>query len=129
MNKKELEKYIFEKYGIKGDFPFEDSDTAMVFRHGDNKKWFALVMRIPISKLGVLENRQVNVVNLKIVEEVLDMVWQEDGIFPAYHMNKNHWISVLLDGSVDSETVKTLVDASFNATAKKMKKAKHRAEI
>ena len=125
MTVSELKKYVFEKYGIEGDFPFEDSSTAMVFRHRDNKKWFALVMRIPISKLGVLENRQVNVVNLKIVDEVLDTVRQEDGIFPAYHMNKNHWITVLLDGSVDSETVKILVDASFDATAKKIKKAKN----
>ncbi len=93
-----------------------------VFRRKDNRKWFAVIMRIPICKLGVLENREVNVVNLKCVPEVLDVVWQEEGIFPAYHMNKEHWISVLLDGSVSTETVLMLTDVSFSATAPKMKK-------
>ena len=91
-----------------------------VFRHNSNKKWFAVIMRIPISKFGIFENREVNVINLKCTEEIMDLVWQEEGIFPAYHMNKNHWISVLLDGSVAEDTVKMLIEASFNATAPKL---------
>ncbi len=127
MTKRQLEAYIFDKYGVEGDYPWDDSPNAEVFRHQNNKKWFALIMRIPISKFGIYENRQVNVVNLKIVDEVLDCVWQEDGIFPAYHMNKNHWISVMLDGSVEESVVKALVDASFDATASKIKR-KHKTE-
>ena len=123
MTRSQLEKYIFDKYGINGDFPWDDSPDAAVFRHADNKKWFALIMRVSVSKFGIYENRSINVVNLKVVDEVLDRVWQDEGIYPAYHMNKKLWISVFLDGSVDNDVVKALVDASFDATAKKRKKA------
>lgn len=55
-----------------------------------------------------------------------DMLIQEDGIMPAYHMNKLHWISVLLDGSVPEEKVRELIDMSFMATASAKKKEKIR---
>ncbi len=115
----EVEKYIFDKYAVIGEYPWAKYPQYEVFRHEDNRKWFAVFIRIPISKLGILENRQVNIINLKIGNDVFDLLWQENGIFPAYHMNKEHWVSVLLDGSVSFETVKTLLDASYNATMKK----------
>ncbi len=119
MTRSELEGYISEKYGVTGERMWESSPSFAVFRHQDNQKWFAVIMRIPISKFGIFENREVNVVNLKCLPEVMDNVWQDEGIFPAYHMNKNHWISILLDGSVPQETVKMLTDASFLATQTK----------
>ncbi len=118
----ELEKYIFDKYGVIGEHPWAKYPEYEVFRHSDNRKWFAVFMRIDISKLGILENRKVNVVNLKIRNEVLDLIWQENGIFPAYHMNKEHWISVLLDGSVSNEIIETLLDASHKATMNNQRK-------
>ena len=114
-----FEKHIFEKYGVMPECPWARYPENRVFRHGDNKKWFALTMTIPISKLGVDEDRAVDVVNLKLTEEVLDIALCDLGIFPAYHMNKTHWISVLLDGSVDSDIVKILLENSFRATLKK----------
>lgn len=122
MNRSELEAFILEKYSVSGEHPWAKYHSYEVFRHNDNKKWFAVIMRIPINKLGVLENREINIVNLKCTEEALDTVWQEDGIFPAYHMNKENWISVALDGSVAPDTVKLLLDISFNATAPKPRK-------
>ncbi|MBR6563778.1 MAG: MmcQ/YjbR family DNA-binding protein [Clostridia bacterium] len=103
--------YLFTKY-----------PSYAVFRHQSNKKWFAVIMRIPISKLGIMENREVSVVNLKCTPEAMDELWDSDGIFPAYHMNKRHWITVLLDGTVPTETVKKLLDVSFDATNVKIKK-------
>jgi predicted DNA-binding protein (MmcQ/YjbR family) len=50
-------------------------------------------------------------------------VLNETGIFPAYHMNKAHWISALLDGSVEKEKLEWLLDLSFDLTNKKLKKA------
>ena len=119
MNRSELSKHVLDKYSIVGERPWQKYPSYEIFRHNDNKKWFAVVMRIPMSKLGVLENRDVNVVNLKCTPEVLDELRQEEGIYPAYHMNKEHWISVLLDGSVSPEAIKTLLDVSYNATKKK----------
>jgi len=121
MNRIQLEKYILDTYGVVGECMWEKYPSFSVFRHGDNRKWFAVIMRIPISKLGVMENRHVNLVNLKLSEDVLDLAWETDGVFPAYHMNKQYWISVLLDGSVDDDVVIHLLNASFKATEKKKK--------
>ena len=46
---------------------------------------------------------------------------QEKGIFPAYHMSKTCWISVLLDGTVSEETLSFLIDVSFELTNKSAK--------
>ncbi len=116
MNRSDLESYILNKYSVAPEYPWAKYPTFAVFRHQTNKKWFAVIMYIPISKFGIYENRKINVVNLKINPEILDEVWQDYGIFPAYHMNKENWISVFLDGSVPDDTVKILLDASFDQT-------------
>jgi hypothetical protein len=67
------------------------------------------------------------VINVKVDDPFFrDMLIQENGIMPAYHMNKQHWITVLLDGTVQDEKVCNLVDMSFLATASAKKKEKFR---
>ena len=44
---------------------------------------------------------------------------RENGFYPAYHMTKSSWISVVLDGSADDEKIKMLLDISFEAKAVK----------
>jgi predicted DNA-binding protein (MmcQ/YjbR family) len=121
MDRKQYEAYLIEFYGITPDHPFEDDDDTVVFRHADNKKWFALVMNIPAARLGLGDGR-IDVVNLKCDQEIITSLWDGEGIFPAYHMNKAHWISVVLDGRVDSHTLEWLTKISYGLTAKKMAK-------
>ena len=109
------------------EYPWRKYDGNAVFRHADNKKWFALVMDVQREKLGFSGDEYVDVVNLKIDDMFFrDMIIREDGIMPAYHMNKMHWISVLLDGTVPEEKIFDLVDMSFMATASAKKKEKIR---
>ena len=126
MNKYEFASYIEDFYGIKYDCPFEDELDAWVFRHPDNEKWFALVMTIKKSKLGIDSNEYIDVVNLKCAPEIMDDLWQERGVFPAYHMNKKHWLTLCLDGSCDDETIKFVINISHTLTKKKIKQAKSR---
>ena len=61
--------------------------------------------------------------NLKIDDPVLhDMLCHREGIIPSYHMNKRHWITVLLDGTVPGTKVYELLDISYRATMRKRKK-------
>ena len=103
LNKQDFQKYVLNVYGVIPDFPWESNPTFAVYRHTNNRKWFALVMDIPKSRLG-----------LRL----------EKGIFPAYHMSKDKWISVALDGSVDDEQIKMLLDMSYELTALKIKRKK-----
>lgn len=124
MNRKELEKYISETYSADPEYPWESSPASTVFRHAANRKWFALLMDIPRSKLGMQSDDMISVVNLKCDPLMTGSVCMKKGIYPAYHMNKNYWISVALDGTVPDETVKMLLDMSFDATMPKVKKKK-----
>ena len=85
-------------------------------------------MYIPKSKLGLREDGMIDVVNLKCDPVLIGSLRMEKGIFPAYHMSKDKWISVALDGSVDDEQVKMLLDMSYELTALKIqrkRKTKH----
>ena len=115
------------EYKISPEYPWRRDNTSAVFRHTDNHKWFALVMTVQGSRLGLADNTWTDVINLKIDDLFYrDLVLREEGILPAYHMNKMHWISVLLDGTVPDDRVCELVDISFLATASAKQKEKVR---
>ena len=127
MDRQRIFDYIKRKYKILPEYPWRKYDDNAVFRHTDNKKWFALVMGVQADKLGLPGSELVDVVNLKAADPFFrDMIIREEGIMPAYHMNKMHWITVLLDGSVPEERVFDLTDMSFMATASSKKKEKVR---
>ncbi len=131
-----VEQYIASQYSVEPDYPWDGYDHA-VFRHTDNRKWFALTMRVRRDRLDSAGSKPddgsnnagtVDVINLKIDDPVLhDMIVHEKGIMPSYHMNKRHWITVLLDGTVADSQVEELIDISYRATASKRRKVKDRA--
>ena len=78
-------------------------------------------------KLVLHGDEYVDVINLKVDDMFFgDMLIRQNGILPAYHMNKQHWITVLLDGTVPNDKVFDLINMSFMATASKKKKEKIR---
>ena len=117
MNKTELQKYIAEAYSTAPDFPWESTPDAAVYRHENNRKWFALVMTIPKARLGIRSDGMIDIVNLKCDPLLVGSLRSEPGIFSAYHINKDKWISVALDGSANDEQIKMLLDMSFELTA------------
>lgn len=121
MTRKQLERLILEQYGIKPDHPWMKDPDSEVFRHSDNQKWFALVMDIPGNKLGISGNSTVSIVNLKCDPVLIGMLREESGFFPAYHMNKENWITAALDGSAADEKIGMLLDMSYRMTARKKK--------
>ena len=127
MDRQTVFDYIRKKYKTLPEYPWRRYDENAVFRHADNKKWFALVMGLQADKIGGRGDAWIDVVNLKIDDMFFrDMILQEEGILPAYHMNKMHWITVLLDGTVPEERVYELIDMSFMATASAKKREKLR---
>lgn len=119
MSGDELEMYILEKYACEADHPWEKNPDNSVFRHRGNRKWFALVMDVAREKLGLEGEGVINVVNVKCDPAISGSLRGMPGFFPAYHMNKENWITIALDGSVDRETVCRMVDMSFEATKRK----------
>ncbi len=118
MDRAEFSQFIRETYGVEGDNPFEGSPDATVFRHSNNRKWFALLMEISPSRLGLSGDGAMDVVNLKCDYILIHSLLHEKGIYPAYHMNKAHWITVSLD-ECDVQRLQDLVDISYELTKKK----------
>ena len=109
--------YIQNHYGVSPEYLWQDTPNVCVFRHQRNRKWFAVVMNdIPAAKLGLKENKSLNLINLKCTPELAKMILiDHKNIFPAYHMNKKHWISVVLD-RCNREELKNLLAQSFRLT-------------
>lgn len=116
MDRDTLRQYILENYAAVNDFPWISNPTYEVFRHESSKKWFGLVMEIPRSRLDLKGEDIVTVLNLKCDPLFSGSLRAEPGFFPAYHMSKEHWISILLDAA-DDEKLRFLIDMSWELTS------------
>ena len=123
MTKQQFLNYCLDTYGTSPDYPFDEDFETAVFRNTDNRKWYAIVMRVSRRKFGIDSDEGIDVVNLKLPTEMFGSFGAADGVYPAYHMNKLHWISVLLPDAPE-DVVKFLVNASFEATKSKTKPRK-----
>ena len=123
MTKQRFFEYCLKTYGTSPDYPFDEDSLTAVLRHGDNRKWYAIVMRVSRSKFGFESDEVIDVVNLKLPMEMFGSFGAADGVYPAYHMNKLHWISVLLPDAPE-DVVAFLTNASFEATRSKIKQRK-----
>lgn len=117
MKREEVLDYVKQKYGTEPDFPWEKYPEYAVFRHNKSRKWYGLLMKVAKNKLGQKGGGEANVLNLKC-DAVMASVINRPEIMPAYHMNKKHWISVILDGKLAKEEVYNLIDVSFELTQK-----------
>ena len=127
MTKQEVLEYCLSTYSTSPDYPFDEDFETAVLRHADNRKWYALVMKVSRRKFGFESDEVIDVVNLKIPTEMFGSFGAADGVYPAYHMNKLHWISMLLPDAPDDVT-RFLVNVSFEATKSKTKLNKHKAD-
>ena len=120
MTKQEFLEYCLDTYGTSPDYPFDEDFETAVLRHTDNRKWYALAMRVSRRKFDFDSDEVIDVVNLKLPTEMFGSFGVTDGVYPAYHMNKFHWISVFLPDALD-DVVQFLVKVSFEATKTKKK--------
>ena len=112
----ELAAYLTDTYSAAGEHLFAKYPSFLVFRHNENRKWFAVIMDIPRKNLKLPGEGEVSVVNLKCDTRLIGSFREEPGIFPGWHMNKAHWLSVALESGMDDEKLKFLVDMSYELT-------------
>lgn len=97
-NAQELCAYAKEKYGDELEFLWDKFPKNAILRKKESKKWYAAFLVIDKTKLGLKESGDVEIINLKLdPQDVLAFV-DNKTCFKAYHMNKKHWISILLTG-------------------------------
>lgn len=111
--KQKYEDFLQNFFSSKPDFPWEDSPTYAVYRC-QNNKWFALIMKIKFLSLGIKSEEEVWAVNIKAEPDKIASLIDNKSIFPAYHMNKKHWITVLLTAVTDFEKLAELTKTSYS---------------
>ena len=125
--REDVEKYIKKKYKASPEYLWKRYPYYAAFRHEDNRKWFAIIMDVDGDKLGLPGTERIDIIDVKIDDLMLrDILLQQEGFLPAYHMNKGGWITILLDGTVKADEICNMIDASFLDTASKKKKDKFR---
>ena len=118
MTKQDFLFHCQSTYSTAPDYPFDEDFETAVLRHTDTRKWYAIVMRVSRRKFRMDSDEIIDVVNLKLPVEMFGSFGTSQGVYPAYHMNKLHWISVLLPDAPE-EVVQFLTEVSYEATRSK----------
>ncbi len=106
---------IRERYGETPDFPFKKLEDYGVFRYPGNGKWYGLIMNIPFNKMFASDDESlIEIINVKIDVKDRDRLLNSKGIYDCYHMNKNSWVSIVLDDTLNDKRIMELIDDSRN---------------
>ena len=116
MERSELFEWVKETYGTAPEYPWNDWNA--VLRHAESKKWYAVILEVSVQKLGLAGNQIIDILNVKSDPLLIGSLRSKQGYFPAYHMNKEKWVSIALDGSVPDDEIKNLLDMSYKLTRK-----------
>lgn len=124
MTREEIFDWVQEQYCVQPDYPWMDDNA--VLRHSDSRKWFAVVLEVRRDRLGLSGLEYIHVLNVKCDPRLVGTLRVQPGYHPAYHMNKEQWITIRLDGSVPAEEIKSLIDLSWELTRTKVSSKKLR---
>lgn len=120
--------YIKKEYDTDPEYLWSRFPGYAVFRHLDNRKWFAIIMDVPRNRLGLEGDERVDIINLKLSDPMLiDFLTHEEGYLIGYHISNGNWISILLDGTVPLKDICNWIDESFANTASRHNREKFRA--
>ena len=103
LTKKELIDHINETYNLSPEYIFKKFPDYCVFRHQKSND-------------DASDHRIINILDLKVDPELGGILRGKEGYFPAYHMNKEHWISIDLRKIEKLDELADLIDGSFKST-------------
>ena len=122
--RKRVIQYAKDRFGTEAEYLWRDEPGFAVFRHSASKKWYGIIMDIPSDKLRLPGDGRVDILNVKCSTIMTGSLLSEKGFLPAYHMNKNHWISILLNGLVPDDQIFPLLELSYDSVAPRRGKRK-----
>ena len=111
---KRIIEYVRSRWNVAPEFLWEKYPDYAAIRRSDNQKWFAVILSADRSRLGMERHGNVEILDLKGQPDDVAALIDGQHFFPAYHMNKTHWFTVCLDGSVSDEEIFPLIDESYS---------------
>ena len=110
---KEIITYVKNKYGDELEFLWEKSPKNAVVRRKSSNKWYAVILTIPKRKIGLKSDEVIEVINLHNIPKEIEKLIDYKRYFPAYHMNKKHWCTICLDGTIELKEIYKKIDISY----------------
>ena len=112
--------FIAAKYGGEAERPWLHAPAYIVFRHKDNKRIYAISATVPLTKLGLKDESSADILTLKVGDPLLkELLLEREGFFPGLGFGERAWITIVLDGTVALEEIKSYIGRSFRLTASK----------
>ena len=115
----EIIEYVKSKYGSEIEYLWEKFPRNAVCRRADNKKWYLAILSVRADKLGFDSDEIIEVIDIRADKESVPQLLRADNIYPAYHMNKKSWITIVLDGSMNISQIFKMIDESYNLASRK----------
>ena len=109
---------ITKKYNVSSEFLWDKYPSYGIFRSKSSNKWFAAILNVDKSKVINNESGEIEIINVK-VDDLVNSYLKEKGIYPAYHMSKKSWITIILDDTCKDEKIMELIDISYELVNKK----------
>ncbi len=111
-----IAKAIKKKYGDMPEFEWEKFPGYATFRNRDSKKWYGIIMNLDKNKLDEKSTGEVEIIDIKLEPNEIEYLLKQDGFYPAYHMNKKCWITVILNNTISDEKIMNMIDKSYSYT-------------
>lgn len=117
IKRSEIFDYASKKYGTTPEYLFMKHPDVAVLRNTKTNKWYGIIMNIEKRKLGINEDGYMDVINLKGNPELNSILRSQNHIIAAYHMNKKHWVTILLDFEFPQSELNEMIDWSYQLTS------------
>ena len=105
--------FLRAQYGAEPVRAFKEDPGIEVYALPDNGKWFAATKNIRCSSVDVAGNGRVDILNVRLDPRKVASLRTREGFRPAWHMNRNKWVTVLLDGTVSDDEVHALIESAY----------------
>ena len=122
MQKDNIIKEIYNRFSAMPEALWEKYPNYLVFRNVQNKKWFAIIMDVSKKCLGLGGDKRVDIINIKLSPFDVDILQHQKGFLPAYHMNKTHWVTIVLDNTLQTDFIMELIEQSYDTIRPKITK-------
>ena len=107
---------IKKQYNDEPEFKWAKFPGYAVFRNSKSRKWYGIIMNIDKSKIDNTSSKEVEIIDIKLDPKKVESLQNQKGFYPAYHMNKKSWITILLDDTLTDKMIMDLIEESYTYT-------------
>ena len=115
----EIEDYILSSFEATSDHSFEEDRTVTIFRRRDNNQRFAATKNVGCRSVNVERAGRIDILNVSVNPRLVAALREREGFRPAWRMNRNKWVTVLLDGTVSDDEIRAYLDMSYKNVGKR----------